>query len=150
MKFSSKPDNKIKIRTPRLSKIPEMPVNEPCEMRVRIKNPVMYKATNMKLMGFDLPKKLATIMVFYIFVVLNILTMKDFFEGIQSFFEDFAFEPLNYLRTLELDSWWAANIVNWLFMIVGFAAFLYWMKQLKDINDRNEENRDSTAHSFLG
>ncbi|MFD0977213.1 DUF6341 family protein [Salinimicrobium gaetbulicola] len=76
--------------------------------------------------------------------------MRDFFEGIQAFFEDFAFAPLDYLRTLELESWALANIVNWLFMLIGFVAFLYWMKQLKDINDRNEENRDSTAHSFLG
>ena len=76
--------------------------------------------------------------------------MNDFFEGIQSFFEDFAFEPLNYLRSLELESWWIANAVNWIFVIIGFAAFFYWMKQLKNINDRNEENRDSTAHSFLG
>lgn len=89
-------------------------------------------------------------MVFYIFVVLKIITMKDFFEGIQSFFEDFAFAPLDYMRDLELDSWFLANAINWIFILVGFAAFLYWMKQLKNINDRNEENRDSTAHSFLG
>ena len=76
--------------------------------------------------------------------------MEDFFEGIQSFFEDIAFAPLNYLRDLELSSWWAANALNWIFIIVGFAAFIYWMLQLKKINDRNEENRDSTAHSFLG
>ncbi len=89
-------------------------------------------------------------MVFYIFVVLKIITMKDIFEGIQSFFEDFAFAPLDYMRDLELDSWFLANAVNWIFILIGFAAFLYWMKQLKNINDRNEENRDSTAHSFLG
>lgn len=76
--------------------------------------------------------------------------MKDIFEGIQSFFEDFAFEPLNFLRDLELQSWWAANVLNWLFVIIGFAAFIYWMIQLKKINERNEENRESTAHSFLG
>ena len=76
--------------------------------------------------------------------------MRDFFEGIQSFFEDFAFQPLNYLRDLELQNWWAANALNWLFVIIGFAAFIYWMIQLKKINERNEENRESTAHSFLG
>ena len=76
--------------------------------------------------------------------------MTDFFEGIQSFFEDFAFGPLNYLRDLELDSWWLANTLNWIFMIVAFVAFLYWMKQLKMFNDNNEEDRDPSAHSFLG
>ena len=73
--------------------------------------------------------------------------MKDFFEGIQSFFEDFAFEPLNYLRDVELDSWWLANLINWIFIIVGFAAFFYWMNQLKKFNDRDEENRE-TYHTL--
>lgn len=76
--------------------------------------------------------------------------MKDFFEGIGSFFEDFAFEPLDYLRSLELDSWWLANLLNWVFMIIAVVAFLYWMKQLKIFNDNNEEDRDPSAHSFLG
>lgn len=70
-------------------------------------------------------------MVFYIFVVLNITTMRDFFEGIQSFFEDFAFAPLDYLRNLQFDSWFLANIVNWLFILVIFAAFIYWMNEMK-------------------
>ena len=74
-------------------------------------------------------------MVFYIFVVLNITTMKDFFEGIQSFFEDFAFAPLDYLRHLQFDSWFFANIVNWLFILIGFAAFLYWMNEMKKHNE---------------
>lgn len=76
--------------------------------------------------------------------------MRDLFEGIQTIFEDYLFAPLNYLADTELESWWLANAVNWLFILVGFAAFLYWMKQLKAINDRDEEDRDPTAHSFLG
>ncbi len=76
--------------------------------------------------------------------------MRDFFEGIQSFFEDIAFAPLDYLRNMELDSWWLANLLNWIFVIVAIAAFVYWMKQLKKFNDNNEENRDPSAHSFLG
>ncbi|MBP2833297.1 uracil phosphoribosyltransferase [Aquimarina sp. U1-2] len=75
--------------------------------------------------------------------------MKDFFEAIESLFVDVLFAPFDTLRTLELDDWTAANIVNWLFMLIGFVAFLYWMKQLKTFNDNNEENRDPTAHSFL-
>ncbi|MBW1293921.1 DUF6341 family protein [Aquimarina litoralis] len=75
--------------------------------------------------------------------------MKEFFEAIQYLFVDVLFAPLDSLRALELESWTAANIVNWLFMLIGFVAFLYWMKELKKFNDNNEEDRDPTAHSFL-
>lgn len=76
--------------------------------------------------------------------------MKDFFEGIAWLFENILFYPFDALRSLELDSWFLANGLNWILMIVGFLAFLYWMRELKGYNDRNEENRDPSAHSFLG
>lgn len=76
--------------------------------------------------------------------------MKDFFEGIASLFKDVLFVPYDMLRELELESWFLANIMNWVFVIIAFAAFLFWMKQLKKFNDNNEEDRDPTAHSFLG
>ncbi|PZD79101.1 uracil phosphoribosyltransferase [Mesonia sp. K7] len=76
--------------------------------------------------------------------------MKDFFELIQWLFEEFLFLPFHALRELELTSWFLANGINWLFFIVAFAAFIYWMGQLKKFNDNNEENRDSKAHRFLG
>ncbi|SEK76797.1 hypothetical protein SAMN04487910_1070 [Aquimarina amphilecti] len=75
--------------------------------------------------------------------------MKDFFEAIQSLFVDLLLAPMDALRALELESWSAANIVNWLFMLIGFVAFLYWMKELKKFNDNDEEDRDPKAHSFL-
>jgi len=75
--------------------------------------------------------------------------MKDFFEAIQSLFVDIILAPLDALRALELESWTSANIINWLFMAIGFVAFFYWMKELKKYNDNDEENRDPTAHSFL-
>ena len=75
--------------------------------------------------------------------------MRDFFEGIQTIFEDYLFAPLNYLADTELDNWWLANLVNWLFILIAMAAFVYWMKQLKIFNDRNEEKRETSAHSFL-
>lgn len=75
--------------------------------------------------------------------------MKDLFLGIQSFFEDLAFEPLNALRSLELENWWAANIFNWLFMLIAVVAFVYWMQQLKKFNENKEENRSVVSHSFL-
>lgn len=76
--------------------------------------------------------------------------MKDFFEGIAWLFEEVLFVPLDALRELELNSWWAANAINFIFILIGLAAFFYWMKQLKKFNDNDEENRDPSAHSFLG
>jgi hypothetical protein len=76
--------------------------------------------------------------------------MKEIFEGIAWLFEKVLFVPYNALRELQLTSWFAANIMNWIFLVVGFVAFLYWMMQLKKYNDNDEEDRDPTAHSFLG
>ena len=75
--------------------------------------------------------------------------MKDFFYAIQDLFVNVLFAPLDALRNLELENWWAANIMNWLFMIIGFVAFVYWMKQLKIFNDNNEEDKSISSHSFL-
>jgi len=76
--------------------------------------------------------------------------MKEIFEAIESFFVNVLFGPFDGLRAMELESWTAANVMNWLFMLIGFVAFFYWMKELKKFNDNNEEDRDATAHSFLG
>ena len=76
--------------------------------------------------------------------------MKDFLELIQSLFEDVLLVPFHALRELELESWFAANALNWVFMLIAFVAFIFWMKQLKKFNDNNEENRDAKAHGFLG
>jgi hypothetical protein len=78
------------------------------------------------------------------------MTWKGIFEGIQSITENVLFVPYNILRTIELDNWWMANIVSWMLMLVGFVAFVYWMGQLKKFNDNEEEDKSSTAHSFLG
>lgn len=75
--------------------------------------------------------------------------MKDLFEGIAWLFEEILFLPFDWLRDLQLDSWFLANILNWIFIIVAFAAFFFWMKQLKKFNDDGEEKQDTTAHSFL-
>ncbi|RXR33608.1 uracil phosphoribosyltransferase [Flavobacterium piscinae] len=75
--------------------------------------------------------------------------MKAFFEGIQSLFVDFLFLPYDFFREMELSNWWGANTINWLFMIICSAAIVYWIKQLKLHKANNEENQDTTAHSFL-
>jgi len=78
------------------------------------------------------------------------MTFKDVFTGIQDFTESVLFLPFDALRSLELDSWFLANIMTWIFVLVGFVAFFYWMLQLKTFNENNEEDRSSTSHSYLG
>ena len=75
--------------------------------------------------------------------------LRSFFEGIQWFFENIMFIPQNFFRHLELTSWFGANIINWCFMIICAVATVYWCKQLKLHEENNEENQDTTAHSFL-
>ena len=75
--------------------------------------------------------------------------MTDFFYGIESLFDNFLFLPLDALRKLQLDSWWGANIISWILILIGFVAFVYWMLQLKGYDDRNEENKSITSHSYL-
>ncbi|HMR16887.1 MAG: uracil phosphoribosyltransferase [Flavobacteriaceae bacterium] len=75
--------------------------------------------------------------------------MKDFFYAIEDLFVNVLFAPFDALRTLELTSWFMANIISWIFMIIGFAAFVYWMLQLKKYNDNKEENKSITSHSYL-
>ncbi|WP_338409368.1 uracil phosphoribosyltransferase [uncultured Flavobacterium sp.] len=75
--------------------------------------------------------------------------MKAFFEGIQTLFVDFLFWPYDQLRSLELTSWWSANIVNWMFIIICICAMAYWTIQLNIFKNNNEDEDDTTAHSFL-
>jgi Family of unknown function (DUF6341) len=75
--------------------------------------------------------------------------MKAFFEGIQWLFENIFFALHNFLRALELKSWFAANTINWIFMIICASAMVYWIKQLRIFDANGTENQDTTAHSFL-
>lgn len=75
--------------------------------------------------------------------------MKDFFYGIQDLFVDGIFAPFDALRALELESWFSANIMSWIFMVIGLVGFTYWMLQLKKYNDNNEEDKSVSAHSYL-
>ena len=74
---------------------------------------------------------------------------KNFFEGIQWLAENILFLPHEFLREIEPSSWWIANFVDFLFLFVGFVAIIYWSKKLKDFDDKGEEDKDVTAHSFL-
>ena len=75
--------------------------------------------------------------------------MKAFFEGIQYLFVNILFAPLDFLRSLELSSWFFANTINWIFMIICAGAMVYWIRQLQIFDDAGTENQDTTAHSFL-
>ncbi len=73
--------------------------------------------------------------------------MKAFFEGIQDLFVNYLFAPYDFFRFME--SWWAANIINWILAIIGMVAFVYWMLQLKQYNDNGEEDKSISSHSYL-
>lgn len=78
------------------------------------------------------------------------MTLKDFFLGIESATEAILLNPLDTMRDLELESWLMANGLNWIFVIIGFAAMIYWLMQLKKYNEEGDEDRSSTSHSYLG
>jgi hypothetical protein len=78
------------------------------------------------------------------------MSLTGFFEGIQEFAEEVLFAPFNALAETELTNWWAANGINWIFMLICAAAIVYWMLELKKFNDSGEENREAKAHGFLG
>ena len=62
----------------------------------------------------------------------------EFFGAIQDLGEAVLINPFDEIRAYELTDWWGANAVNWLFMLIGFVAFIYWMGQLKKFNKNNE------------
>lgn len=66
------------------------------------------------------------------------MTWKGFWEGIASLFEDILFLPYDALRSLELDSWWLANIFSWILLIIGIVAFVYWLGKLKKFDENTE------------
>lgn len=75
--------------------------------------------------------------------------MKDFFYAIEDLFVNVLFAPYDALRALELENWFAANTVSWLFLIVGFVAMVYWMGQLRIFDNNKEEDKSISAHSYL-
>ncbi len=78
------------------------------------------------------------------------MALKDVFYAIKELSEDVLFAPFDALRALELESWSAANVLNWIFMLILAVALTYWMLQLKKFNDNGEEDESSTSHAFLG
>lgn len=75
--------------------------------------------------------------------------MKKIFEAIQFLFEDVLLIPMDFFRALELENWWSANIINWIFVIICASYLVYWIKQIQIFNQNPDEKQDTTAHSFL-
>ena len=75
--------------------------------------------------------------------------MKNFFEGIAWIFEEVFFLPFTILRELENTSWTLASSINWIFLIIGFLAMIYWVLKLNIFQKNGEEDKDTSAHSFL-
>ncbi|MCB4798339.1 DUF6341 family protein [Neotamlana laminarinivorans] len=75
--------------------------------------------------------------------------MKDFFYAIQDLFVNVLLSPMDALKELELENWWAANTISWIFILICMAAVVYWLKQLQIFNNNNEEDKSVSSHSFL-
>lgn len=75
--------------------------------------------------------------------------MGSFFEGLNYLFVEILFAPLDLFRALELTNWWIGNIITWIFIIICCIATWYWIKQLQIYKDNNDDEQDTTAHSFL-
>ncbi|MCK7589542.1 uracil phosphoribosyltransferase [Subsaxibacter sp. CAU 1640] len=75
--------------------------------------------------------------------------MSDLFYGIEDLFVNYLFLPFDALREMQLENWWTANFMSWVFIIIGMVAFVYWMLELKKYNDNNEEDKSITSHSYL-
>lgn len=74
---------------------------------------------------------------------------KNIWESIANLFDAILLAPLNGVAKLELENWWLANSVSWIFIVIGLVAFVYWMGQLKKFNDNNEEDKSISSHSYL-
>lgn len=68
--------------------------------------------------------------------------MRDFFYGIQDLFENVLFVPFEALRFS--NGWWISNIINVLFIVIGFVAFFYWMKEMKKYDQEEKDDYQPT------
>ena len=71
------------------------------------------------------------------------MELKDFFYGIQDFFVNVAFKPLDWLRQLQDNSWVAANLINFVFILIVSVAFVYWCMQLNKFDSQEHHNLNS-------
>ncbi len=67
-----------------------------------------------------------------------------FWQWIAYIFEHFFFVPIDGLRHWQDQTWWGANIVNWIFILIIAALFIYWLFKLKIFHDHDKENTPET------
>lgn len=73
--------------------------------------------------------------------------MKAFFEWIENLFVNGLFAPFDMFR--EMQNWWTANSVNWIFVVIGAIAMVYWLMQIRLSEKKGEEDHSITSHSYL-
>lgn len=73
--------------------------------------------------------------------------METLIDGIVALFEIILI-PFNALRELEDTSWFAANVVSWICILILCVAVVYWMRKLNEFD--KDEDKTQTGHSFLG
>lgn len=66
------------------------------------------------------------------------MTWRGVWEGIASLFESIIVIPFDSIRNFELESWWLANLVSWVFLIIAASAFIYWLRTLANFNESTE------------
>ena len=78
-----------------------------------------------------------------------IIMIKDIIYAIEDLFVNYLFYPFDFNRSLELENWWLSNAFSWIFVAIFAVCFTYWMLQLKSYDDKDEEDKSVSAHSFL-
>lgn len=73
--------------------------------------------------------------------------METLLDGIVALFE-LILIPFDALRELENTSWFAANAISWLCILILVVAVVYWMRKLNEFD--KDEDKTQTGHSFLG
>lgn len=64
----------------------------------------------------------------------------DFWHWIAYIFEHFFLIPIDYLRHFQDQTWWGANLVNWVFISIIFVLFCYWLYKLNIFHDSDGKN----------
>lgn len=77
----------------------------------------------------------------------TIMELKDLFYGIEDFMVNIAFAPLDWLRSLQLESWLAANSINWIFILIMICALSFWTYKLGIFNE-DEEDHYASSHRY--
>jgi hypothetical protein len=75
--------------------------------------------------------------------------MTDCLLGLEDVVVNVLFAPFDALRACELENWWSANLISWVFVVICMVAMVYWMLQLKEHSKNNEEDKSVTSHSYL-